>query len=403
MEERISPLRRDLDFIPVEHQGKRMLLVRDPLGLVAEGRAFEADFAPLLAVFSREMSISELQAVLTELQGGEPVSLGDIDHVVGELDGGYLLDSPRFHAARDEIVQAFASLPLRAPILAGTGYPDDPEELGTLLETMLMEGREPDIDGDVKAIVAPHIDLGVGRRVYASAYRALADARPERIIILGVGHQLMDGLFSLTPKDFATPFGTLRADTEAVNRLRSVGGEIVAPSDFEHKSEHSIEFQSLFVANLLGAQESGPRIVPILCASPGLLESYERASFRRQAGPFLDALAELAADPGTVVLAGVDLSHIGPKFGDEQEAAAIETDAVAHDTALMERLAARDADGFWAESIRVRDRFHVCGFGALATLLEILPPGTGSSIDYEMWHEAPTRSAVSFAAAVFTS
>ena len=72
-----------------------------------------------------------------------------------------------------------------------------------------------------------------------------------------------------------------------------------------------------------------------------------------------------------------------------------------HDQALLEALCRNDVGAFWAESRRVEDRFHVCGFSALACLLEILPPCHGTILHYDIWHEEATRSAVSFAALAF--
>ena len=69
---------------------------------------------------------------------------------------------------------------------------------------------------------------------------------------------------------------------------------------------------------------------------------------------------------------------------------------------MLHALTERDADSFWKESGRVRDHYNVCGFAALACLLEVLPPGGGRLLGYEMWHEEPTRSAVSYAAVVFS-
>ena len=71
-----------------------------------------------------------------------------------------------------------------------------------------------------------------------------------------------------------------------------------------------------------------------------------------------------------------------------------------YDQALRE-LVARDAEAFWGEARRVEDRYNVCGLTALACLLEILPPCACRVLGYELWHEAPTQSAVSFAAALF--
>ncbi|MBU2498467.1 MAG: hypothetical protein KKE57_06180, partial [Proteobacteria bacterium] len=74
----------------------------------------------------------------------------------------------------------------------------------------------------------------------------------------------------------------------------------------------------------------------------------------------------------------------------------------AHDRNLLAHLAGLDADRFWEESKRERDQYNVCGFSALACLMEVLPSCKGQMLDYQIWHEEATRSAVSFAAMVFT-
>ena len=106
---------------------------------------------------------------------------------------------------------------------------------------------------------------------------------------------------------------------------------------------------------------------------------------------------------GALLVAGVDFSHIGPKFGHQSPASQMDTDASAHDRSLLDALCAQDAERFWEESVRVKDRFNVCGFSALALLLEVLPPCKTHLLHYEVWHEEPTRSAVSFAAVSFHS
>jgi hypothetical protein len=62
-----------------------------------------------------------------------------------------------------------------------------------------------------------------------------------------------------------------------------------------------------------------------------------------------------------------------------------------------------DADGFWREIMQVKDYYNVCGFPALACLLEILPGSTGKVLDHGIYREKATGSAVTFAAAAFTA
>jgi len=132
------------------------------------------------------------------------------------------------------------------------------------------------------------------------------------------------------------------------------------------------------------------------------LPDYSREVYQSKGGDFLEILRDVARDEGTVVVAGVDLSHVGPKFGHGMPASLIIDQSERQDRQLLDFLCARNADGFWSESRRLEDRYNVCGFAALACLLEILPPSHGHLLGYEIFKEDATRSAVSFAAAVFT-
>jgi AmmeMemoRadiSam system protein B len=209
-------------------------------------------------------------------------------------------------------------------------------------------------------------------------------------------------LFCLTDKDFETPLGVASCDKEAVLNLHEAGGPAVSDNDFVHRTEHSIEFQVIFLQHILGNSEF--TIVPLLCGSAeASLPEYSRDAYLDKARPFLAALEETLNDENqeTLIVAGVDLSHIGPKFGHDRPAIYLEPQSKSHDQALLDALCRGDADAFWEESIRVKDQFNVCGFSALACLLEMMPPSQGQILNYQCWHEQPTQSAVSFAAVGF--
>ena len=405
MSDRLSALRQDLEFIPVTHEGRELFLVRDPLGLVAEGYALDARLGPLLARLDGAATIKDLQAEWMRQDCSALASSEDIQTLAAGFDAAFLLDSPAFRQARDKEVADFAARSTRPAFLAGKAYPAQPGALAALLDEILDGGEEGRSSGQPvgplpRALVAPHIDLAAGREAYARAYGALRGRKPRRVVVLGVGHGLGNGLFSLTAKTFPTPLGRTASDTAAVERLRQAGGRVVAPDDFAHRGEHSIEFQLLFLQHLLGPESF--TLVPVLCGPPALfLTNFSRRDYLELAGPFLAALRDICAEPGTLLVAGVDCSHIGPKFGHEMPALALEPEAGAHDRRLLELCAARDAEGLWAESARVQDRYNVCGFPALAALLEVLPQGPGEVLDYRLWREAPTQSAVGFGAMIF--
>jgi hypothetical protein len=76
-------------------------------------------------------------------------------------------------------------------------------------------------------------------------------------------------------------------------------------------------------------------------------------------------------------------------------------EAQKHDRALLSALRTGSAARFWEENRRVEDRYHVCGFSAMACLLELFD-AEGHTLDYEFWEEEATQSAVSFAAVLMT-
>jgi AmmeMemoRadiSam system protein B len=396
-------IREDLEFIPARSPNGTVILIRDRLGLVKEGSAINPDLYTLMAMLDGTRSIRDIQLHLMRQQGGRLIPIEEIERILHELESSYLLDGHRYQEMKGHIISDFSSQKIRHPAHAGISYPQDPGDLERRLDDILAAGKQPLVpEGSIAALVAPHIDLEAGKRVYAMAYGALTAAVPERIIILGVGHSMQREIFCLTSKAFETPLGTVETDHRVVAELLSVGSQCTSSDDFPHRDEHSIEFQLIFLQHVL--RDVQFTIVPILCGSLlGSMDEYSRGRFRSMAGDFLRFLEDVAADERTVVVAGVDFSHVGPKFGHDTPASFILDQSQAHDRRLLDTLREMNADGFWAESRQVNDRYHVCGFSALACLLEILPSSRGCLLDYAVYREEATQSAVSFAAMLFVN
>ena len=404
MTDTVPPLRKDLEFFPLQHEGKQYILIKDHLGLVQEGKAVELPLYQVMMLLDGKRTLRDLQVLLMRQQRGLLVGSDEIKHLLDQLDASFLLESDRFIRSRDRIEEEFASLETRPCFHCGYGYPPDPDELRKRLDEIVNCNPPVPDPGKIVALISPHIDLSLGAKAYGNTYQLLRYTSPSTVVILGIGHQLRTGLFCLTEKDFETPLGTVKTNKELVRRLKDGGGDALAPNDFSHRSEHSIEFQVLFLKHLL--KQNSFTIVPILCGSllAGLPE-YSREAYRRKAGLFLERLGQILSAKGnrTLLIAGVDLSHTGPKFGHDQPARSLQNQSEAHDRVLLKNLTGLDPDGFWEESRRVSDRYHVCGFAALACLLEVLPSSRGRVLQYQIWHEEATRSAVSFASMVFTA
>ena len=402
MTDKAPSVRRDVEFVPIAQGGRPYILVRDPLGLAPEGKALDASLAPLLALLDGRNTIRDLQMAVMRQQGGLLVGTDEVKRLLADLDRAFILNTERYAQAKDQIVADFASRSTRPCVHCGQAYPQDAPALRQRLDEILGDASaEPPLERRIVGLLAPHIDLSVGRRVYGSAYRLLRGVGPRRVVILGVGHSMGGDLFCLTDKAFETPLGVQGSEPSAVDELRRAGHEAVAANDFAHRGEHSIEFQLILLQHVLA--HPAWTMVSILCGPiAGCLKEYSREAYVSKAGTFLEALKGFL-DEQTLLVVGVDFSHIGPKFGHEMPADHLTGQSEAHDRALLDRLCAQDADQFWEESRKVSDRFNVCGFSAMACLLELLPACEGRVLDYQMWHEGSTRSAVSFAAAAFTA
>ncbi len=446
--EKLPRMREDIELLPMAHAGRQMVLVRDPLGLIREPIALNQAAAALLTMLDGTHTMSDLKLFLARQQGGVLVTDIELEQMLGQLGAFCLLQDERYERARAEIVSAYAAKPVRAAHHAGLTYPVNAEDLRLMLEEVLALADHAALpDGEyvaaqreaadtsdrrssleagggrglpagpgapaevtpeslrdhVVALVAPHMDLRPAAKCYAAAYSPMRGAEVDLAIILGTGHSVRSNTFSLTTKDFETPLGRAVTEKSMVERLLSVPGDCVLDNDLPHRHEHSIEFQVIFLQHVLNKPDL--HILPVLCGSyRNSLDSYGRPSEIPCVGDFLAELRAIIEGEGRrcLVVAGVDFSHVGMKFGDSYSGRTLAQDATRHDVALIERLCAWDVLGFWQESRRVKDMYKVCGFSPMASMLEILPAAEGHFLGYDVSFEDATHSAVSYAAVAFT-
>jgi len=403
METRIPKLRADLDIIPVSYQGQRAFVVKDTLGLIEKPVLLHGEVLEMVGLIDGRRSVRDIQLAIIRQRKGELVSSEELDKILQDLDSLFLMESEHFRSQREKIMNDYARLRIRPAALAGRSYPESAGELEGFVGSLLHQDGEIQTkrpERKVRALVAPHIDLSVGKKVYASAYGAIRGMTPEHIVLLGTGHGLSEHFFALTDKDFETPLGSIKTDREWVDVLKRIDTSVLAQNDFSHRSEHSIEFQLIFLQHLFGSAFS---LVPILCGS-----FHEPLSSFAQAADIpgvRDVLCELGRLIGqdaekTLVIAGVDFSHIGLKFGHDRHGSTLLSAAKKHDNALIKAFCQGDARSFWAEVKQVDNYYNVCGFSALACLMALFPGAQGECLDYAFWEEEATQSAVSFAAIV---
>jgi MEMO1 family protein len=117
---------------------------------------------------------------------------------------------------------------------------------------------------------------------------------------------------------------------------------------------------------------------------------------------FLDALAEAVSRAGRRVafVAGADLAHIGPRFGDAEPVSAGELERIGReDRTMLEAVEAGDADAFFENAARDGDARRVCGLSPIWTLLRATGGRAGVLRQYGQWPDP--QGVVTFASVVF--
>ena len=117
---------------------------------------------------------------------------------------------------------------------------------------------------------------------------------------------------------------------------------------------------------------------------------------------FVDALlgAMAATRRRVCVIAGVDLAHVGPRFGDAEPNTRESLEAVAAaDLGMLEAVMAGDPTAFFAAAAHDGDARRICGLSPIYTFLRALPGATGRLLRYRQWPDP--QGAVTFCAAAF--
>jgi AmmeMemoRadiSam system protein B len=117
---------------------------------------------------------------------------------------------------------------------------------------------------------------------------------------------------------------------------------------------------------------------------------------------FLDALADAVAATGRRVayVAGADLAHVGPRFGDPEPVSAAELQRVAReDREMLATVEAGDAAAFFDSAARDGDRRRICGLSPIWALLRATGGRRGTVRRYGQWPDP--AAVVTYASVVF--
>ena len=262
MAQPLHSLRRELDIMPSPVPDRPGLLIRDPFQYTDAVLIIPPLLAQTLVLFDGEHTDLDLRALLTQITG-ELETSDVVRNLIQALDHNGFLQSEPFFEMRDRKQRAFAAAELRLPAHAESGYP---AEAGPLRAKLKEYGADPEAGSpdSLAALAAPHVSPEGGFRSYAAAYRRLNPRYADHtFVILGTSHYGQPEKFGLTRKPYVTPFGALQTDRGLVDRLAAAAPHAVLMEDYCHATEHSIEFQCIFLQYALGKPERESRADPL--------------------------------------------------------------------------------------------------------------------------------------------
>jgi len=420
-----------------------MVGLRDPAGFTEQVAMLPIPLLDVVSLFDGDHAIDEIRDIVAARHGGG-LSAADVVAVAERLDEAGFLDSPRFAERRRRIEAEFAARPDRPAAHAGGAYAGEADALreqiagffsdadgpGTAPDSLAAtRGSDPDSssgklaaarhfdlrspqgatcigrlrDSGIRGLLAPHIDFHRGGPVYAWAYKEILErCDADLFVVLGTCHAGMAEPFAATLKAFDTPLGPVPADRDFLDALGRRYGHDLFASEGAHRIEHSIEFQAVMLRWALGDRPF--TMVPLLAS---FLHEAVWTGQEAEADPrvprFLGALAETLSASGrrVCVVGGVDLAHVGPRFGDaEPNTPVFLAEVERADRAMLETITAGDAFAFFASVTADRDARRICGLSPIYSFLRVLPGAQGRLIRYRQWPDP--EGTVSFCAAAFS-
>ena len=232
---------------------------------------------------------------------------------------------------------------IRPSAIAGSWYPGTERGLRQTLEGFFAHVPEQPLEGRLLGLIAPHAGYVYSGQTAAYAYKQLAGAAYDTVVVMSPNHRAFWGadVVVSTATHYETPLGLVELDRPFVDRL----AERVELSGVPRDDEHSLEIQLPFLQYVLGDF----RLAPVMLNT-------DRPAAARRLGGTLAELVE-ASEAAVLLVASTDLHHI-PDYGE----------VLRRDRAVVEALLSYDMARI--EKVLTEPGCSVCGRMPVIALLE---------------------------------
>ena len=238
---------------------------------------------------------------------------------------------------------------VRTPAVSGTFYPDDENELRSLIDDCFMHpigpGKIPPTNSEQKiyGVICPHAGFVYSGPVACHSFYSISSSASKLAIITGPNHYgIGQSIASMIDVSWKTPLGLVEVDSESALELRD-GLDILELDSFSHSKEHSIEVQ---VPMLQETFSHEMKILPV-----SLINQEQKTATKVGS-----AIAKIAQKKDALLIGSSDFTHY-------------EENEFAHrqDLALIDPILKLDVDEFY--KILYERHVTACGFGAIASTM----------------------------------
>ncbi len=360
------------------------LILSDPLGFAPHPIALSRLAAIAVGLMNGENTVWDIATELTRITGNI-VGPAEVLALVEELDRMYLLESERFRREYEKRSREFLGKGVRPYTLAGVSYPDNPTALKRMVSPAKRDLLSDGSPGKAKGVVIPHIDPRRGWKVYLNGLNLIFKNPAQLYVIFGVAHSPISHPVQVLPLDLDTPLGTLKVDRKTVDNLISSVGFDLLSDPLAFVNEHSVEFPAVFIKSLFPEEEVS--VIPLIVSDiGGNSDAIDEVVSR---------LKECVGGKDFLPVAAVDLSHSGPRFGDER----FDGERVRyHDGEFMAAFSTAAPESLLYLYEEFGNPTNIDAFGATYALMGLSEAQRGEVLGYEISYEEETASAVSFMA-----
>jgi hypothetical protein len=259
----------------------------------------------------------------------------------------------------------------RNPIVAGSFYPNDSEELRNTIKKFLEKVKPK--SRECIGLVAPHAGYAYCGKTAASVYKSVSNSF-DTVVILGPNHSGLGVGVSASFENWRTPLGILGVDEEFVKEL--IKDSVIMEDSRSHWREHSIEVQLPWLQCMF----KDFRIVPI-----SINPIYFDVKTCKEIGEKIAEASRLTRRK-VLIVASSDFTHYGSMYGYEPFSGKI--------TEVLNKIKNMDSEVIdLITDLKPKElietceekRLTVCGYGGIAAMLyaaNSLKAEKGELIDY---------------------